>query len=96
MKQNSIDGSALSPTADASNLNRYLPAPKNGAVCPISGFGHSRFYQKVVNGAGRKHVRIVDLREPGEARGTKFYHVGDLLGWLNSLAEKQAKEEVAA
>lgn len=69
-------------------LNRYLPVPKNGALCPVSGFGHARFYSKVINGSGRDHVRILDLKEPGQSRGTKFYHAGDLLAWLDSLATR--------
>ena len=77
-------------TETCSSLNRYLPVPKNGQQCAISGFGHARFYQKVINGGGRKHVRILDLKEPGQTRGTKFYHAGDLLSWLNSLATKGA------
>lgn len=78
-------------TAEAANLNRFLPIPKNGAFCPVSGFGHARFYAQIVNGPGRKHVRILDLKQPGQTRGTKFYHAGDLLRWLNSLCEKVEK-----
>jgi len=75
-------------TLPGTSLNRYLPTPKNGNQCPISGMGHARFYAKVINGEGRKHVRIVDMKEPNQSRGTKFYHAGDLLCWLNSLAEQ--------
>lgn len=78
------------------SLNRYAPVPANGKLCAVSGFGHARFYQKVINGPGRQHVRLVDLRESGESRGTKFYHVGDMLAWMNSLADQQRKESATA
>ena len=75
-------------TPPVMSLDRYLPAPKNGQHCPVSGMGHARFYTKVINGEGRNHVRIVDMKEPNQSRGTKFYHAGDLLSWLNSIAER--------
>ncbi len=77
--------------AGSSSLNRYAPVPRNGQQCCISGFGHTRFYQKVSNGPGREHVRILDTKSPGQKRGTKFFHVGDLLAWLDSLATKGSK-----
>lgn len=81
-------GGISSGNVEAANLNRFLPVPKNGVFCPVSGFGHARFYQQVVNGPGRKHVRILDLKQPGQTRGTKFYHAGDLMRWLESLCER--------
>lgn len=70
---------------DGSNnyWNRYLPAPRNGKRCPVSGFSHSTFYRVVINGPARKHVRIADLRRPGQRRSTKYYHAGDLLHWID-------------
>lgn len=80
----------MSQTEPAVSTDRYIAVPKNGKICPVSGFGHARFYRVIINGEGRRHIRILDLKEPGQTRGTKFVHHGDLIAWLNSRATKAA------
>lgn len=67
---------------NSNGWNRFLPVPRNGKRCPVSGFSHTTFYRLVVHGPGKKYVRIADLRQPGQRRGTKYYHAGDVLRWL--------------
>jgi len=78
---------------DRGLFDRYLPAPSGSQRCPVSGFGRSTFYREVIQGAGRDHVRVFDLRKPGQVRARKYYHAGDLLRWLDCVAEEHTKRE---
>jgi hypothetical protein len=71
--------------------DRYAKIPANGQFCEYSGLGHSRLYQ-LLNGPAKNFVRVASLREPGAKRGTRLFHVGDLLRFLNRLAEEQRGE----
>lgn len=75
-------------TADRDYPNRYAPIVPNGEKCQFTGLGHARLYQ-LLNGPARKHVRVASLREPGKTRGTRLFHVGDLLRFLDKLASEQ-------
>lgn len=68
--------------------NRYSAVPANGRKCEFCGLGHSRLYQ-LLNGPARHHVRVASLRGPGKTRGTRLFHVGDLLRYLDGLAVDQ-------
>jgi hypothetical protein len=72
--------------------DRYSPIPPNGQKCAFTGLGHSRMYQ-LLNGPAKPYVRVASLREPGTARGTTLFHVGDMLGYLNSLAQHRVLED---
>jgi hypothetical protein len=41
-------------------------------------------------------VRVVSLREEGAKRGTTLFHVGDLMRYLDKLAEEQARSRGGA
>jgi hypothetical protein len=73
----------------------YIPVAPNGRKCPVTGLGHGRLYALLRDGAAAKHVRIVNLREPGASRGKLLFHQGDMLRWLDSLAAQQAQERAA-
>lgn len=72
-------------------FERWVAAPSGSDRCPVSGFSHGTFYREVINGPGRDHVRILDFRHKGQRRAKKYFHAGDLLRWLNRLAEEHAK-----
>jgi hypothetical protein len=74
-------------------LDRYSPIPANGKKCEFTGLGHARLYQ-LLNGPAKDFVRVASLREPGKKRGTRLFHVGDLLAYLDRLAAEQAAEFV--
>lgn len=74
-------------------FERYLPVPSGSKRCPVSGFSPATFRREVLDGPGRDHVRIVSLRKPGKSRGQHLYHAGDLLRWLDRLAEEHARRE---
>src|SRR5260370_37543836 len=73
------------------HLDRYAQFPANGRRCEFTGLGHSRFYQ-LLDGPAKDHVRVASLKEPGKKRGTRLFHVGDLLRYLDGLATKQAAD----
>jgi hypothetical protein len=72
--------------------NTYRPVVPNGKVCPVTGLKHGTLY-RVLGGDARRHVRTVSLRQPGAARGKLLFHVGDMLRWLDGLAEKRARQQ---
>ena len=69
--------------------DRYSPIPPNGRHCPFTGLGHSRLYQ-LLKGPAKPYVRVASLREPRATRGTTLFHVGDMLGYLDSLAAQRS------
>ena len=68
--------------------NRYATIPPNGRRCEFTGLGHAKLYQiPGTDGIARRKVRVANLRMPGTARGQTLFHVGDMLRWLDELAE---------
>jgi hypothetical protein len=69
--------------------NRYAPIPPNGKRCEFTGLGHAKLYQVLgVSGPVRKKVRVANLRTPGASRGQTLFHVGDMLRYLDELAQQ--------
>jgi hypothetical protein len=71
--------------------NRWAQIPPNGKHCPYTGLGHSRLYQ-LLDGIGRKHIRVASIRDPKAARGTRLYHLGDMLRFLDQLAAERSNK----
>jgi hypothetical protein len=70
--------------------NFYRAIPRNGEICPFSGLKHARLYKLLSEGGvARAHVRVVQLKEPGAAKGVTLFHVGDLMQFLDRLAAEQ-------
>ena len=85
-------GSPVVPSASRF-LDRDAPIPANGKKCDFTGLGHGRLYQ-LLNGPARAFVRVASLRAPGAKRGSRLFHVGDLLNYLDRLAAEQAAGSV--
>ena len=70
--------------------NTYTAIPPNGKVCPHTGLKHAQLYKMLTNeGAARPYVRVVSLKEPGALKGKTVFHVGDMLRYLDRLADAQ-------
>lgn len=69
--------------------NLYRPIPANGKACHYTGLKHARLYKLLNNSSARKTIRVVQLRDPGAAKGVTLYHVGDLMLFLDRLAAQQ-------
>ena len=80
-----------SPALSDAGDNRFTPIVANGRLCPITGLKHAALYRLLVHGPARRHVRVCNLRQPGQVRAQTLFHVGDMLGYLSSLAEHQRR-----
>jgi hypothetical protein len=73
--------------------NRYATIPPNGRRCQFTGLGHAKLYQILgPDGVARRRVRVANLRMPGAARGQTLFHVGDMLRFLDLLAQQSTTE----
>ena len=67
----------------------WTTLPKKGKQCPYTGRSAAWYYRRILQGEARKHIRTIHEREPGSNRGAWMIHIGDLLAYLNRLAEAQ-------
>jgi hypothetical protein len=75
----------------STSQDRYTPITPNGVTCPVTGLNHPRLFQ-LLAGPARAHVRVVSLKQPGQIRAKRLFHVGDMLAYLNNLAASQQDE----
>ena len=70
-------------------MERWSPIPPNGQRCQFTGLKHAKLYQVLgSNGVARQHMRVANLRTPGATRGQTLFHVGDMLRFLDRLAQE--------
>lgn len=55
----------------------WIRAPKQG-VEYYSGFSRAKLYE----GAGKGHFRSVSIREPGQVKGTRLFHLQSILDFI--------------
>ena len=70
----------------ANGLPVWIRSPKNGNEY-YSGFSRAKLYE----GANKKHFRSVSIRENGQTRGTRLFHLQSLLAFIER-CEQQATE----
>ena len=76
--------------AASREMDRWTPIPPNGRSCQFTGLKHAKLYDLLSSeGIARGRVRVVNLRTPGAARGQTLFHVGDMLEFLDELAQQQ-------
>ena len=64
-------------TEQANGLPVWIRAPKTGPEF-FSGFSRAKLYQL----AGEGKIRSVSIREPGAIRGTRLFHLGSILAYI--------------
>jgi hypothetical protein len=70
--------------------NVYAPIPGNRDVCTHTGLKHAHLYKLLGDGgSARDYVRVVNLRNPKARHGKTLFHIGDMLRYLDHLAEEQ-------
>ncbi len=75
--------SSLSPTLADRIAERdgllpvWIRCPKSGPE-HFSGFSRSKLYEL----AGDEKIRSVSIREPGQVRGTRLFHLGSILEFV--------------
>lgn len=70
--------------------NTYAPIPVNGSSCVHTGLKHAHLYKLLGDeGSARNFVRVVSLKNPKARHGKTLFHIGDMLRYLDHLAEQQ-------
>ena len=73
---------------DQSNgLPVWIRPPKQGVEF-YSGFSRAKLYE----GAGKGHFRSVSIREPGQVKGTRLFHLQSILDFITKCEQTAAKE----
>lgn len=68
----------------------WIRAPKTGTEF-YSGFSRSKLYEL----AGAGAIRSVSIREPGQVRGTRLFHLASILAFIEKCERGAAKEVTA-
>ena len=55
----------------------WIRSPKTGTE-PHTGFSRSKLYELAGNG----RIRSVSIREPGQIKGTRLFHLGSILAYI--------------
>ena len=64
----------------------WVRAPKQGVEF-YCGFSRAKLYE----GAGRGHFRSVSIREPGQVKGTRLFHLQSILDFIEKCEKDAAK-----
>jgi hypothetical protein len=73
---------------DQSNgLPVWIRPPKNG-VQHHCGFSRAKLYE----GAGKGHFRSVSIREPGQVKGTRLFHLQSILDFIAKCEQDAMKQ----
>jgi hypothetical protein len=67
----------------------WIRPPKQGVEF-YSGFSRAKLYE----GAGKGHFRSVSIREPGQVKGTRLFHLASILAYIEK-CERGATQEAA-
>lgn len=92
MKQMLVEIPNQEPEADSVHdyPNCYAAIPVNGKICERTGLKHAQLYKVLTgSGAARPFVRVANLKLPGASKGKTLFHVGDMLRFLDHLADEQ-------
>ena len=68
----------------ANGLPVWIRSPKTGPE-HYTGFSRAKLYE----GAGKGHFRSVSIREPGQVKGTRLFHLQSILDFI-ARCEQQA------
>ena len=72
---------------DQSNgLPVWIRSPKKGVEF-YSGFSRAKLY----DGANKRHFRSVSIREPGQIKGTRLFHLQSILDYINQCEQEACK-----
>jgi hypothetical protein len=62
----------------------WIRAPRGGGVEFYSGFSRAKLYE----GAGKGHFRSVSIREPGQVKGTRLFHLQSILDFISKCEQQ--------
>lgn len=75
----------------AHGLPVWIRSPKTGPEF-YSGFSRSKLYEL----AGDRHIRSVSIREPGQVKGTRLFHLQSILDYIARCEAAADREREAA
>ena len=79
---------ARGPTLDQSDGRPvWFRSPKDGPH-RLTGLSRAKLYELATDG----RIRSVSLRTPGQSKGTRLFHLGSVLAYIESCEEKAVKE----
>ena len=64
----------------------WLRPPKQG-LDHYTGFSRAKLYE----GASKGHFRSVSIREPGQTKGTRLFHLASILGYIERCEAESLK-----
>ncbi len=76
-------------TERTDGLPVWIRSPKIGTE-HFTGFSRAKLYE----GAGKGHFRSVSIREPGQVKGTRLFHLASILAFIEK-CERGAAEAAA-
>ena len=65
----------------------WIRAPKSGPE-PHTGFSRAKLYEL----AGKGKIKSVSIRERGQMKGTRLFHLRSILEFIDGVYERQIKE----
>ena len=76
-------------TERSNGLPVWIRSPKQGTEF-YTGFSRAKLYE----GAGKGHFRSVSIREPGQVKGTRLFHLASILAYIEKCEQRATSEEV--
>lgn len=77
-------------TERTDGLPVWIRSPKQGTEF-YSGFSRAKLYE----GAGKGHFRSVSIREPGQVKGTRLFHLASILAFIEKCEQAAMHPESA-
>jgi hypothetical protein len=72
------------------NLPVFVRSPKFGTEY-YSGLSRAKLYEL----AGKGHIRTHSLREPGQLKGTRLFHLQSILSYIGKCEARAGRKEVS-
>lgn len=69
----------------------WIRSPKGG-VEHYTGFSRAKLYEE----AGKGHIRSASIREPGQTKGTRLFHLQSILDFIAKCEERGAVDVLRA
>jgi hypothetical protein len=77
-------------TERSNGLPVWIRSPKQGTEF-YTGFSRAKLYE----GAAKGHFRSVSIREPGQVKGTRLFHLASILAYIEKCEQQAANAEIA-
>jgi len=76
-------------TEQSNGLPVWIRSPKQGTEF-YTGFSRAKLYE----GAAKGHFRSVSIREPGQVKGTRLFHLASILAYIEKCEQQATHGEI--